>query len=126
MVQLVPENSWARVFDLFVDFFHLEEHGFKHSTTQSEERPPYDLSKLLKLYLYGYKYSIKSSRKLEHACKVNVELWWLLKGLTPSFRTITYFRKENSNAFTSIFKRFVLMFKDLDLIEGKTIAIDLF
>ena len=81
---------------------------------------------LLKLYLYGYKHSIRSSRKLEHSCKVNVELWWLLKGLTPSFRTIAYFRKENSNAFTATFKKFVLMLKDLDLIEGETIAIDSF
>ncbi len=72
--QLVPENSWARVIDLFVDFLPLEELGFKHSTTQNEGRPPYDPAMLLKLYLYGYKYSIRSSRKLEHACKVNVEL----------------------------------------------------
>lgn len=62
-----------------------------------------------------------SSRKLEHACKVNVELWWLLKGLTPSFRPITYFRKENSTAFTATFKRFVFIIKDLDLIEGEKI-----
>lgn len=124
--QLVPENSWARVIDLFVDLLPLAELGFKHSTTQNEGRPPYDPAMLLKLYLYGYKYSIRSSRKLEHACKVNVELWWLLKGLTPSFRTIAYFRKENSNAFTATFKRFVLMLKDLDLIEGETIAIDSF
>ncbi len=124
--QLVPENSWARVIDLFVDLLPLVDLGFKHSTLQSEGRPPYDPAMLLKLYLYGYKYSIRSSRKLEHSCKVNVELWWLLKGLTPSFRTIAYFRKENSNAFTSTFKRFVLMLKDLDLIEGETIAIDSF
>lgn len=124
--QLVPENSWARVIDLFVDLLPLAELGFKHSTLRREGRPPYDPAVLLKLYLYGYKHSIRSSRKLEHSCKVNVELWWLLKGLTPSFRTIAYFRKENSEAFTSTFKRFVLILKDLDLIEGETIAIDSF
>ncbi len=124
--QLVPENSWARVIDLFVDLLPLVELGFKHSTLQNEGRPPYDPAMLLKLYLYGYKHSIRSSRKLEHSCKVNVELWWLLKGLTPSFRTIAYFRKDNSNAFTATFKRFVLMLKDLYLIEGETIAIDSF
>ncbi|MEQ3212458.1 MULTISPECIES: transposase [Phocaeicola] len=35
---------------------------------------PYNPATLLKLYLYGYKYSIRSSRKLEYSCKVNVEL----------------------------------------------------
>ena len=101
--QLVPDNSWARVIDLFVDLLPLVELGFKHSILQKEGRPPYDPAMLLKLYLYGYKHSIRSSRKLEHSCIVNVELWWLLKGLTPSFRTIAYFKKENSKAFTLVF-----------------------
>lgn len=74
--QLVPENSWARVIDLFVDLLPLVDLGFEHSTLQREGRPPYNPAMLLKLYLYGYKYSIRSSRKLEHSCKVNVELWW--------------------------------------------------
>jgi len=124
--QLVPANSWARVIDLFVDLLPLKELGFKHSDLQKEGRPPYNPSTLLKLYLYGYKHSIRSSRRLEHSSKVNVELWWLLKGLSPSFRTIAYFRKENSDAFKSAFKMFVLILKDLELIEGDTIAIDSF
>ncbi|MEN6569641.1 MAG: hypothetical protein ABFC18_06500 [Rikenellaceae bacterium] len=55
--QLVPENSWARVIDLFVDLLPLVELGFKHSILKNEGRPPYDPAMLLKLYLYGYKYS---------------------------------------------------------------------
>ncbi|GAC1488938.1 MAG: IS1182 family transposase [Flavisolibacter sp.] len=63
---------------------------------------------------------------MEHACKVNIELWWLLKGLTPSFRSIAYFRKENSAALKAAFRFFVIMLQDLGLIEGETIAIDSF
>lgn len=73
--QLVSEDSWARVIDLFVDVLPLKELGFKHAELKKEGRPPYDPSTLLKLYLYGYKHSIRSSRKLEQSCKVNVELW---------------------------------------------------
>ena len=76
--------------------------------------------------MYGYKYSIRSSRKLEHSCKINVELWWLLKGLKPSFRSIAYFRRDNADAIRSAFRYFVIMLQDLELIEGKTIAIDSF
>ena len=44
----------------------IDELGFKHVKLQSEGRPPYNPATLLKLYLYGYKHSIRSSRKLEH------------------------------------------------------------
>ena len=70
--QLASEDSWARVIDLFVDVLPLKELGFKHAELKKEGRPPYDPSTLLKLYLYGYKHSIRSSRKLEQSCKVNV------------------------------------------------------
>ena len=60
--------------------------------------------------MYGYKHGIRSSRKLEHAIKVNIELWWLLEGQTPSDRTIAAFRKENNRAFKNAFHYFVHMF----------------
>jgi transposase len=124
--EMVPVDSWARTIDLFVDTLPLKELGFKHADLRKEGRPPYKPSLLLKLYMYGYKYAIRSSRKLEHSCKINVELWWLLKGLKPSFRSIAYFRKDNADAIRSAFRYFVIMLQDLELIEGKTIAIDSF
>ena len=93
---------------------------------KEEGRPPFHPSVLLKLYMYGYKHGIRTSRKLEHACKVNVELWWLLEGQIPSDRTIAAFRKENKKAFKNAFRYFVLMLKEWDLIGGETIAIDSF
>ena len=65
----------TRVIDLFVDILPLQDLGFKHASLQKEGRPPYEPSLLFKLYLYGYKHSIRSSRKLEHSCKVNLELY---------------------------------------------------
>lgn len=124
--QMVAEDSWARVIDVFVDVLPLSELGFKHASLQKEGRPPYDPSLLLKLYLYGYKHCIRSSRKLEYVCKVNVELWWLLKGLKPSFRSIAYFRKDNAAALKAAFRYFVILLQDMELIEGQTIAIDSF
>lgn len=124
--EMVAADSWARIIDLFVDVLPLQDLGFKHASLQKEGRPPYDPSLLLRLYLYGYKHSIRSSRKLEHGCKVNIELWWLLKGLKPSFRSIAYFRKDNSAAIRSAFRYFVILLQDLDLIEGETIGIDSF
>ena len=124
--EMVAVDSWARAIDIFVDLLPLKELGFKHTTLQKEGRPPYDPSLFLKLYLYGYKHSIRSSRKLEHCCKVNIEIWWLLKGLKPSFRSIAYFRKDNAAALKAVFRYFVIMLQDMELIEGQTIAIDSF
>jgi len=57
---------------------------------------------------------------------VNIELWWLLKGLKPSARTIFYFRVNNTKAFKKGFQHFVLLLKEWKLIDGQTIAIDSF
>ena len=42
----------------------------------------------------------------------------------PSFRTIAYLKKNNAEAFRKVFRQFVLMLKDMGLIEGETIGID--
>jgi transposase len=118
-------NSWARIVDMFVDILPLEELGFR-DVLNTEGRPPYRSSDMLKLYLYGYKNKLRSSRQLEHACKVNLEVIWLLKGLRPSARKIAYFRKDNPKAFKQAFRYFVVLLKDWELIDGQTIAIDSF
>lgn len=122
---MVAPDSWARIVDLFVEMLPLQELGFKQ-VLADEGRPPFHPSDLLKLYLYGYKNQLRSSRKLEHACKVNLEVIWLLKGLRPSARKIAYFRKENADAFKKAFRFFVVLLKDWELISGEVIAIDSF
>ncbi len=118
-------DSWARIVDMFVDILPMGGLGFK-DVLNNEGRPPYRSSDMLKLYLYGYKNKLRSSRQLEHACKVNLEVIWLLKGLRPSARKVAYFRKQNPNAFKAAFRYFVVLLKDWELIDGETIAIDSF
>ena len=98
---MVSTDSWARIVDLFVDILPLEELGFT-DVLADEGRPPFHSSDLLKLYLYGYKNGIRSSRKLAHACKINIEVIWLLKGLKPSARKIAYFRKKIKRTVTLV------------------------
>lgn len=121
----VTFDSWARVVDWFVGALPLDKLGFK-DVLNSEGRPPYKSSDMLKLFMYGYKKRLRSSYQLEEACRVNLEVIWLMRGLRPSARKIAYFRKNNSKAFKQAFRYFVLMLKDMDLISGETIAIDSF
>ena len=46
--------------------------GFR-DVLDNEGRPPYRSPDMLKLYLYGYKNKLRSSRQLEHACKMNLK-----------------------------------------------------
>ena len=123
---MVHQDSYARLVDLFVDALPLEELGFDHVNHEVTGRPPYHPSDLLKLYMYGYRHGLRSSNKLHQACLVNVEVWWLLKGLKPSPRTICYFRANNAKAFKKAFQHFVLLLKEWKLVDGETIAIDSF
>ena len=51
---------------------------------------------------------------------------WLLSGLRPKYKTIADFRKMHSKAFREVFRRFVCLLKEWNLIEGETVAIDSF
>jgi len=122
----VAKDSMARVIDAFVDTLDFEKFEFSYFKLNKEGRPPFHPSVMMKIFLYGYQNSIRSCRKLEHACKVNVEMMWLTQGRTPHFKTISKFRKDNSRGFRDVFRHFVLVLKNWNLIEGETIAIDSF
>ena len=124
--QVIEADSFVRVIDFFVDSIDLASFGFKNVTFKEEGRPPYHPAVLLKLYFYGYRYGIRSSRKLEREAQLNLEVRWLMCEQTPSARTICSFRREYSEAFRNIFRKFVFLLKELGLVEGKTIAIDSF
>jgi transposase len=124
--QMVDPNSFVRIIDFFVDTIDLKSFGFKHVTLKFEGRPPIHPAQLLKLLIYGYRYGVRSSRKLEREAMLNIEARWLLGEVVPANKTIANFRKDNAEAFRAIFRKFVFLLKQLDLVEGKTIAIDSF
>jgi len=124
--QLVESEAFVRIIDAFVDSLDLDSFGFNYVRLKSQGRPPYHPADLMKLYLYGYQHGIRSCRKLEHATKVNVEVMWLLRGRRPHYKTIANFRKDNSKAFRAVFRFFVSVLKDWDLVDGRDIAVDSF
>src|SRR5205823_3766847 len=96
----------VRAIDVFVGALDFAKLGFKHADRGvGVGQPPYDPSDLLKLYLYGYVNQIRSSRRLEREAGRNLELIWLLKNLTPGYRTIATFRKENWAALKAAKRR---------------------
>ena len=102
----IEEDDPARLMDLFVDRLDLQKMGFVRSEPKAEGRPGYSPRDLLKLYVYGYYYGVRSSRKLERECKVNIQVMWLLGKLQPDFRTISDFRKLNIEPIKAVFSEF--------------------
>ena len=122
--EYVGSDAPVRLFDAFVDSLKMDELEFVRSTPAETGTPGYDPRDLLKLYIYGYFYQVRSSRKLARECKCNVEVMWLLSKLTPDFRTISDFRKDNKKAITKVYKEFNKFCMGLKLFSKSYISID--
>lgn len=120
----VAEDNPIRVVDLFVEQLDLDKLGFKGVTPLKTGRPAYHPAVLLKLYIYGYLNRIQSSRRLERESQRNLELIWLLERLTPDFKTIANFRKDNGTAIRKVCSQFVALCRKLNLLTEATVAID--
>ena len=120
----IDKDNPVQFIDAFVESLDLVELGFKYSQPEATGRPPYNPADMLKLYLYGYLNRIRSSRSLEKETRRNVELMWLLRKLTPDFKTIADFRKDNSSAIKSVCREFIFLCKRLGLFGCELIAID--
>jgi transposase len=119
----VAEDSAARVIDVFVDELDLRVLGFA-TEAPATGRPGYHPATLLKLYVYGYMNRIQSSRRLEREAQRNVELMWLTGRLTPDFKTIADFRKDNGDAIRRVCREFVVLCRKLNLFAEAFVASD--
>ena len=90
-----PDNP-VRFIDAFVDGLDLAATGFGRVEAKATGRPGYDPADLLKLYIYGYLNRVRSSRRLEAETHRNIEVMWLLRRLTPDFKTIADFRRATT------------------------------
>ncbi len=89
--EVVGVNDPVRVIDAFVDTLDLAVLGFSKVEAEEMGRPPYAPGDLLKLYIYGYLHRVRASRRLEAETHRNVQVMWLIKRLTPGFKTIADF-----------------------------------
>src|SRR6202041_2160976 len=120
----VAEDNPVRVIDVFVDELDLGALGFDGVIPEATGRPAYHPGALLKIYVYGYINQIASSRRLERETHRNVELMWLTGRLTPDFKTIADFRKDNGPAIRATCRQFVALCRRLDLFVDAMVAID--
>lgn len=113
----------VRVYDAFVECIDFQEMGFSIRPFKAGARE-YHPKSMLKLFIYGYSYGIRSSRKLERACRHNLSFMWLVSGIQPDYRTIARFRHDNKEAIKQVLKQNAKLCIKLGLIEGNTLFLD--
>ncbi|MGH2602303.1 MAG: IS1182 family transposase [Dehalococcoidia bacterium] len=120
----VGAENPVRFLDAFVAQLDLGALGFQRAVPAETGRPGYDPGDLLRLYVYGYLHRIRSSRRLEQETHRNVELMWLLRRLTPDFKTIADFRRDHPAALKGVCREFIVLCRRLELFGGELLAID--
>lgn len=122
--QLIDEDNPVRVIDAYVDSLDLKVLGFIEYDGSHKGQAPYRRKDLLKLHIYGYLNKMRASRRLEAEARRNLELMWLVNGITPDHGTIAGFVTQNKEAFRKVLRNLTLILKGWGLIDGKLIAID--
>jgi transposase len=120
----IADDNPVRVVDVFVEELDLKALGFEGAEPEATGRPAYHPGTLLKIYIYGYLNRIQSSRRLERETQRNVELIWLTGRLSPDFKTIADFRKDNGQAIRHVCREFVVLCRSLNLFSDALVAID--
>jgi len=120
----ITEDNPVRVIEAFVEELDLNKLEFKSVNPSATGRPAYHPSVLLKIYIYVYLNRVLSTRRLEREAHRNIELMWLTDRLTPDFKTIADFRKNNGKAIQNVCREFVLLCRHLNLFAKAIVAID--
>ena len=79
---------------------------------------------LLKIVLFGYARGLIGSRRIERACRTNVQFMALSGEATPDHSTLAAFISRSPDAIKSVFREVLLVCDDMGLIGREHFAID--
>lgn len=119
----VAKDHPVRFIREFVDQLDLAKVGFAMPIS-NEGRPAYAPGLLLKIWLYGYHDRVRSTRKLEAACRDQLPLLWLTGLISPDHNSLWRFWRENKKALRQLFKQSVQLAVDAGLVGLVLQAVD--
>lgn len=121
---IIPENDSVRLLSLIMEELDYTE---LYKAYSREGRKPATEPKILaKVMIYAYMEFIYSSRKIELACRRDVNFMWLLNGEpVPDHSTISRFRKDRlGTAIEGLFYQFVQKLCELGEVNHEDIFVD--
>ena len=121
---IIPENDSVRLLSQIMEELDYSE---LYAAYSQEGRNPATEPKILaKIMVYAYMEFVYSSRKIEKACRRDVNFMWLLNGETvPDHSTISRFRKERlGTAIEGLFYQLIQKLCELGEVSYEDVFID--
>jgi len=119
----VDEEHPARFVRDFVDSLDLASLGFQ-GRRSPDGRPSYSDGLMLKIWIFGYFNDIRSSRKLERACREMMGFLWLTGMNTPDHNTLWRFFNRYPKAIQNVFVETVVLASQARLLNTTVHAVD--
>ena len=121
---LIPEDESVRLLS-----HELEELNYTllyQAYSAKGRNPAVEPKTMFKILTYAYSQNIYSSRKIETACRRDINFMWLLAGQkAPDHSTIARFRTEFlADACEDLFYQMVSRLADMDELSKETVFID--
>lgn len=87
-------------------------------------QPPYDVTMMVTLLVYGYCVGVRSSRKIAAACERNLAFRAIVGDAPPDFRTISDFRKIHLAAFAKLFVEVLRVAGEMGMVKLGNLSTD--
>ena len=121
---LVPNNESVRLLSHVLE--ELDYHDLYKAYSQKGRNPAVEPKLMFKIVVYSYSQGIYSSRKIEEACRRDINFLWLLAGAkAPDHSTISRFRKMlHSGICEGLFSQLAILLLKTGEVTGKNLFID--
>lgn len=121
---LIPEDDSVRLLSHILEGLNYEKLYQAYSSTG--RKPKVEPVIMFKVITYAYMNSTYASRKIETACKRDVNFMWLLEGNpAPDHSTISRFRKEYlADAIEDLFYQMVQYLHNIDEVKFENLFVD--
>ena len=112
--ELIPEDHVCFLVESFVESL---DYSIFEKNCDGAGHPSYHPRVLLKLLVMGVLDRIRSSRNVARNARENIVYMYLAEKLTPDFRTISDFRKNNPDLIKVAFKHTVNLAKNEGMLD---------
>ena len=117
----VPENHIARIIN---DIIEAVDITAIESTYSENGSPAYHPRLMLKILLYGYMITIRSSREIQKMTHTDTAFMYLTAMQHPDFRTICRFRSTHLDSIKDIFTQVVTVCKEIGMLGAGKVSLD--
>ncbi len=118
----LPAGHLARAIDEIIEGMGLERCNRKYAHTPGE--PAYDVRGMVKILIYAYARGITSSREMARQCEESLAFQFLTRGEGPDFRTLSRFRRKRRHLLRWVFKRTVMVARQMGMVRLGLVALD--